>query len=357
MTPILILLFNFDAKVAVGTDILHGAIFKSFGAVRHRMLGTVHARLALWMLRRLGAAVARRRPGRASHRHGPVQRVVGVALIVGGLGFLIKTFIHGHSSDAPFILAARRQGRRDRARRGRRLRRRPHLGRLRHVLRPRDAVPLPADRLQDRRHRHVPRGDAALGHRHGVPDPRRREHARDGVAARRLDPGRADRLADRRQGAGARPAHRVRLRADPLRDQGLRRPAGDLRDRRRARARRARADGLGHPAAASSAGSPRRTRHRIAGLGPAPLDRVPRGAAGGDGRRVRAHREAQAAEEPGLRHEGPSEDLLAGVQLRHLGGHDRLQAAQARQPHRVDGARRQAAADARRGPLVPAPAR
>ena len=50
MTPILILLFNFDAKVAVGTDILHGAIFKSFGAARHRMLGTVHARLALWML-------------------------------------------------------------------------------------------------------------------------------------------------------------------------------------------------------------------------------------------------------------------------------------------------------------------
>ena len=50
MTPILILLFGFNAKVAVGTDILHGAVFKSFGAVRHRMLGTVHARLACWML-------------------------------------------------------------------------------------------------------------------------------------------------------------------------------------------------------------------------------------------------------------------------------------------------------------------
>jgi uncharacterized protein len=36
--------------VAVGTDILHGAVFKSFGAARHRMLGTVHARLAFWML-------------------------------------------------------------------------------------------------------------------------------------------------------------------------------------------------------------------------------------------------------------------------------------------------------------------
>ena len=28
---------------------MHGAVFKSFGAVRHRRLGTVHARLALWM--------------------------------------------------------------------------------------------------------------------------------------------------------------------------------------------------------------------------------------------------------------------------------------------------------------------
>src|SRR5215210_8080069 len=54
MTPLLILLLGFDAKVAVGTDILHGAVFKSFGAARHRMLGTVHARLALWML--LGSA-------------------------------------------------------------------------------------------------------------------------------------------------------------------------------------------------------------------------------------------------------------------------------------------------------------
>jgi len=29
MTPMLILIFGFDPKTAVGTDILHGAIFKS----------------------------------------------------------------------------------------------------------------------------------------------------------------------------------------------------------------------------------------------------------------------------------------------------------------------------------------
>ena len=45
MTPILILLFGFKPTLAVGTDILHGAVFKSFGAVRHRRLGTVHAAL------------------------------------------------------------------------------------------------------------------------------------------------------------------------------------------------------------------------------------------------------------------------------------------------------------------------
>jgi uncharacterized membrane protein YfcA len=32
MTPILILFFGFQPTLAVGTDILHGAVFKSFGA-------------------------------------------------------------------------------------------------------------------------------------------------------------------------------------------------------------------------------------------------------------------------------------------------------------------------------------
>jgi uncharacterized protein len=49
MTPLLIFLFGFKPTLAVGTDILHGAVFKTFGAVRHRRLGTVHAHLTLWM--------------------------------------------------------------------------------------------------------------------------------------------------------------------------------------------------------------------------------------------------------------------------------------------------------------------
>jgi uncharacterized membrane protein YfcA len=110
MTPILILLFGFDAKVAVGTDILHGAVFKSFGAVRHRMLGTVHARLALWML--LGSAPlslvgVQIASGFGEGTDSTMSRIVGGALILGGLGFVAKTFLRGRADDAPFLLTPR----------------------------------------------------------------------------------------------------------------------------------------------------------------------------------------------------------------------------------------------------------
>ena len=110
MTPILILLFGFDPKMAVGTDILHGAVFKSFGAVRHRMLGTVHARLALWML--LGSAPmslvgVQIASGLGDGTDSLMGKIVGGALIFGGLGFVAKTFLSGKADDAPFLLATR----------------------------------------------------------------------------------------------------------------------------------------------------------------------------------------------------------------------------------------------------------
>ncbi|HET8607444.1 MAG TPA: sulfite exporter TauE/SafE family protein [Gaiellaceae bacterium] len=110
MTPILILLFNFDPKIAVGTDILHGAVFKSFGAAQHRRLGTVHARLALWMLlgsaplSLLGVQIASGFGASAQHT---MSRLVGGALIAGGIGFAIKTFLHPKVDDAPFLLRPR----------------------------------------------------------------------------------------------------------------------------------------------------------------------------------------------------------------------------------------------------------
>src|SRR5438132_5178435 len=99
MTPILVLLFGYSPTVAVGTDIVHGALFKTFGAIRHRRLGTVHGRLSGWMLLGSGPAslggVALATwlrhhygdPGAAS------QNILGAALVVGGLGTVAKVFI------------------------------------------------------------------------------------------------------------------------------------------------------------------------------------------------------------------------------------------------------------------------
>jgi len=116
MTPILVILFGFKPTYAVGTDIVHGAIFKSFGAVRHRRLGTVHARLTAWMflgsgpLSLAGVGVATL----IKHHYGDSAQTiesyaVGAALVAGGVGFLAKSFIRRgvQASDAPFILSTR----------------------------------------------------------------------------------------------------------------------------------------------------------------------------------------------------------------------------------------------------------
>jgi uncharacterized membrane protein YfcA len=116
MTPILILAFGFKPTLAVGTDILHGAVFKTFGAVRHRRLGTVHARITFWMF--LGSApmsLAGVEVADWLERHygtgveSASAKVIGGALVLGGLGFLAKTFVKRgvQPSDAPFLLADR----------------------------------------------------------------------------------------------------------------------------------------------------------------------------------------------------------------------------------------------------------
>jgi uncharacterized membrane protein YfcA len=116
MTPILILVFGFKPTLAVGTDILHGAVFKSFGAVQHRVLGTVHARLTFWML--VGSApmslVGVEVADWLERSHGggvesASAKVVGAALVLGGLGLLAKTFIPRgvQPDDAPFLLSHR----------------------------------------------------------------------------------------------------------------------------------------------------------------------------------------------------------------------------------------------------------
>jgi uncharacterized membrane protein YfcA len=115
MTPLLVILFGYSPSVAVGTDLLHGAVFKTVGAVRHRRLGTVQARLSGWMflgsgpMSLLGVATA----AWLKHRYGDgvqsVQGVVlGIALVAGGAGLLAKSLLRFREETAdPFVLTKR----------------------------------------------------------------------------------------------------------------------------------------------------------------------------------------------------------------------------------------------------------
>jgi uncharacterized protein len=101
MTPLLIFLFNFNPTMAIGTDILHGAVFKSFGALRHRRLGTVRARLAGWMLvgsapaSLLGVWTATYLTDRYGDSVDSVQgRVLGYTLLFGSAAFVAKALLH-----------------------------------------------------------------------------------------------------------------------------------------------------------------------------------------------------------------------------------------------------------------------
>jgi len=115
LTPILVIFFGFKPTLAVGTDILHGAIFKSFGAVRHRRLGTVHAHLTFWMflgsgpMSLAGVALATW----IKHHYGAAESIesyaIGIALVIGGMGLVAKTFIKRgiQPDDAPFLMTRR----------------------------------------------------------------------------------------------------------------------------------------------------------------------------------------------------------------------------------------------------------
>ncbi|HEU6443681.1 MAG TPA: sulfite exporter TauE/SafE family protein [Gaiellaceae bacterium] len=116
LTPFLILFFGFKPTLAVGTDILHGAVFKTFGAVRHRRLGTVHARMTFWMFLGSGpmSLVGVQTAEWLEQRYGDgvestSAKVIGAALILGGFGFLAKTFVQRgvQPDDSPFLLQNR----------------------------------------------------------------------------------------------------------------------------------------------------------------------------------------------------------------------------------------------------------
>lgn len=115
MTPLLVIVLGFNPTTAIGTDIAHGAIFKTVGALRHRRLGTVHARLSGWMLLAsapmalLGVSIAtwlERRYGDGAQS--VMAKVLAAALVAGSLGLFAKSFIrYRERSDAPFLLSNR----------------------------------------------------------------------------------------------------------------------------------------------------------------------------------------------------------------------------------------------------------
>jgi uncharacterized membrane protein YfcA len=100
MTPILVILFGFKPTLAIGTDIAHGAIFKTVGAIRHRRLGNVQARLSGWMF--IGSAPSSLGGVWLStwlkHRYGDSiesvsAQVLGGALLFGCVGLAAKTIL------------------------------------------------------------------------------------------------------------------------------------------------------------------------------------------------------------------------------------------------------------------------
>ena len=115
MTPILVFIFGFNPATAIGTDILHGAIFKSVGGARHYKLGTTQAKLSGWMF--VGSAPASLLGVTTStwlkHTYGSgIQttegEVLGAALLLGAVGMLLKTAIRVREvGDGAFVMRRR----------------------------------------------------------------------------------------------------------------------------------------------------------------------------------------------------------------------------------------------------------
>jgi uncharacterized membrane protein YfcA len=110
-----VLVFGFSPTVAIGTDVLHGALFKTVGAIRHRLLGTVKLWLTGWMflasapMSLVGVALATWMGNEYGDGSQPVMKaVLGVTLVLGGFGLLAKSFgRHTERHDAPLELEQR----------------------------------------------------------------------------------------------------------------------------------------------------------------------------------------------------------------------------------------------------------
>ena len=116
MTPILVFVFGISPSTAIGTDIAHGAIFKTVGAVQHRRMGNVRARLAGWML--VGSVPATLAGvwlnEMLTDRYGDdaksvLGQVLGAALLFGAVGLIAKSVVQpaGTAGDPEWELTSR----------------------------------------------------------------------------------------------------------------------------------------------------------------------------------------------------------------------------------------------------------
>jgi uncharacterized membrane protein YfcA len=115
MTPILVFVFGISPTTAIGTDIAHGAVFKTVGAAQHRRMGNVRARLAGWMLigsapmSLLGVWVSVQLTDRYGDDVESVMgQVLGAALLFGAAGLVAKSLVHpAPTGDLPARLSRR----------------------------------------------------------------------------------------------------------------------------------------------------------------------------------------------------------------------------------------------------------
>jgi uncharacterized membrane protein YfcA len=115
MTPILVFILGFNPATAIGTDILHGAIFKTVGGLRHHRLGTTQAKLSGWMFvgsapaSLLGVTTGTWLKHRYGDSVGSVEgKVLGAALLLGGIGMLLKSITRVRDvGDGMFVMRRR----------------------------------------------------------------------------------------------------------------------------------------------------------------------------------------------------------------------------------------------------------
>src|SRR5215471_11516124 len=108
MTPILVFIFGIPPSTAIGTDIAHGAVFKTVGAVQHRRMGNVRARLAGWMLvgsipaSLLGVWLNTWLTDRYGDGAKSVMgQVLGAALLFGAVGLIAKSLVQSKAIGDP----------------------------------------------------------------------------------------------------------------------------------------------------------------------------------------------------------------------------------------------------------------